>query len=470
MMNKRFKQGWSFHRRVLVMILLLLGILFVTIFTAFNFYIRNFIRTDAIAQLNIFVDLYNQHITDKGQSEKAQLPDISKQPKNRTGTKAEVFSIDAGYRIQDFHENEDGSNIHKVEQITAYLKDNGLELESIGNYHLKAGAQEYYITLVEDQKQNNTYMVFYVDITTISKFAATVNYVLIIIMLVAAFISFGVAAMIAKSVNQPVKQLASFAGQIGKGDFTSRDLPFTDKEFAKLANVMNQSACQLNNYDKEQRTFFQNVSHEFRTPLMSIKCYAEGIECGLMDQVKSSSIIIAEVDRLSEMVEDLLYLSRMDNLTQHIDKKPGDLRETFAACAENLKSIAEKRNISFIYDFDEVPVSFEYNDKYIYRALSNLIANALRYAKSKVILTCRTVDKIISLSVTDDGEGISEKDLPHLFERFYKGKNGNHGIGLSIVKSVINLHGGRISVNCSNHQTSFFIEFENGRQSGLDIK
>ncbi len=458
-MIKLFKQNWDFQRRLFVMILLLLVVLFITIFVSFNLFIRNFIKADAITQLNVFVKSYSEHIADKGQNENDPLPDISKQPKNRTGTKAEVFSISDQYKIQNFHENEDGSNTYKVEQIAAYLRENKLDLDSINNYHLRAGAQEFYITLIRDQKQEHTFMVFYVDITTISKFTNTINLVLIIIMLIAALISFGIAAIIARSVNQPVKQLTIFARQIGKGDFTRKELTFTDKEFTELANVMNQSAWQLNSYDKEQKTFFQNVSHEFRTPLMSIKCYAEGMECGLMDSVKSSRIIISEVDRLGEMVEDLLYLSRIDNLTQDIEKKKIDLRETFGACAENLKSIADKGNIRLIYDFDECPVFYKYNAKYMYRALSNLISNALRYAKSQIILTCRDRGKTILLSVTDDGDGISTDDLPHIFERFYKGKNGNHGIGLSIVKSVVNLHEGRISVKCDNG-TSFLIEFD----------
>lgn len=453
--NKIFKNKRSFQGRVLVMILLLLVILFVTIFLSFNLFVANYIKTDAITQLNIFADLYAQQNADKGQTE----PDMSKQPKNRTGTKAEVFTISNRYQIQNFHQSEDGSNAKKIEQIASYLNENELDLENISNFHLETGAQEYYITLIKDQKQENSFIVFYIDITTISKFTDTLNLVLIIIMLVAASISFGIATIIANSVTRPVKQLTSFARQIGKGDFTKRDLTFADKEFTELANVMNQSAWQLNNYDNEQKTFFQNVSHEFRTPLMSIKCYAEGMECGLMDQGKSSRIIITEVDRLSAMVEDLLYLSRIDTLTQNIGKNKNDLRETIGSCTENLRLIADRGNIKFVYDFEESPVVFEYNEKYMYRALSNLMTNALRYAKSQIILTCRNEGKTVKLSVADDGEGISADTLPHIFQRFYKGEKGNYGIGLSIVKSIVDLHGGRISVKCDNSGTCFLIEF-----------
>lgn len=457
-MDKNMKKGMSFRTRIFCMILCLLGSLFVAIFIFFNIFIGNFIKTDAIFQLSVYADLYNQHNASKGQTDDS-LPDMSEQPKNRTGTRAEVFTINTQYEILNFHENEDGSNTQKVAQIATYLKENQMDLGNLTNFHLKTGGQEYYITLVQDQKQEATYAVFYVDITTVSKFADTINYTLIITVLIAAVISFIIAAIIANSVNKPVKQLMFFARQIGKGNFTKRELSFTDREFTELADVMNQTAHQLDNYDHEQRTFFQNVSHEFRTPLMSIKCYSEGIEHGVMNPVISSRVISNEVERLSEMVEDLLVLSRMDNLTQKLDKATNDLRETFSACAEGLKPIADKKGISFSYDFDKSPVLFDYSQKYMARALNNLITNALRYANSHIVLTCRNDGKTIKLSVADDGLGIPAEDLPHIFERFYKGKNGNHGIGLSIVKSVVALHGGRISV-VSDKGALFLIEFD----------
>jgi len=225
-----------------------------------------------------------------------------------------------------------------------------------------------------------------------------------------------------------------------------------------MAHTSNQTARQLYNYDSEQKTFFQNVSHELRTPLMSIRGYAEGIEYGLTEPVKSSRIIISEADRLTEMVEDLLFISRIDSLTQNTEMSEGDLRETFTLCAESLHSLADKRNVRFIYEFDDKAVLFIYNEKYMHRALYNLIANAIRYAKSEITLTCKNENGKILVAVSDDGDGISPELRPHVFERFYKGKDGKHGIGLSIVESVVKLHGGEITVSCDG-LTSFRIVF-----------
>ena len=134
-----------------------------------------------------------------------------------------------------------------------------------------------------------------------------------------------------------------------------------------------------------------------------------------------------------------------------------DIRETFAMCAENQKSIADKRNIAIVYDFPEMPVLLSYNEKHIYRALYNLIANALQYAKTKIILSCENKENMTVITVSDDGAGIAENDMPYIFDRFYKGENGKHGIGLSIAKSAIELHSGEIYAECSD-MTHFTIK------------
>ncbi|MHB8064429.1 MAG: sensor histidine kinase [Ruminiclostridium sp.] len=459
MANKLSSWRCSFKPRVLGMILLLLIAVFVTIFLSFNFFINSYIKTNIASQLNAFWNIHGQYNLKQENDGRSYLPDMSKQPKNKIGVKTEAFVMDEGYHILNLYGNEDNEKLQESEQVASYLKEHKSPLEEINNLHLRTQDEDYYISITNDPKQESSFIIFYVNATMISSFADTINFLLIVVMLIAAILSFFIAALIANSVTKPVRQLSSFARQIGCGDFTVQNFSYTDKEFKELADVMNQTVRQLSNYDSEQKTFFQNVSHELRTPLMSIKCYAEGIEYGLMENVKSSRIISEEVDRLSEMVEDLLCISRINNITENVEMQENDLRETFSLCAENLKSIADKANIKLIYDFAEAPVLFKYNDKYMYRALSNLITNALRYAKSQIILVCKNEGKTVKLSVADDGEGISADALPYIFERFYKGKSGKHGIGLSIVKSVVNLHGGKISVTINNG-TCFLIEFD----------
>lgn len=459
MANKGSIGKHRFKARILGMMLLLLAAVFVITFLTFNFFIDHYIKTNIASQLNAFWEINGQYEAKPGKAPRSDLPNLAKQPKNKIGVRTQAFIVNREYDILNYYGNENSENPQELEQIASYLKKHQISLEGIDNLHLRTQGDDYYIATAKDPKQGGSFIIFYVNATIISNFAVTINLLLGAVMLIAAVLSFLMAALLANSVTRPAQELSSFARRIGGGDFTMENFSYPDKEFKELADVMNQMVRQLGNYDSEQKTFFQNVSHELRTPLMSIKCYAEGIECGLMERVKSSLIIIAEVDRLSEMVEDLLYISRIHNLTQHLEMQENDLRETLSLCAENLKSVALKNKIEIIYAFDDAPVVFPYHEKHMYRALYNLIDNALRYAKTKVILTCKAENGKIFVAVANDGRGIAPDILPHIFERFYKGQGGKNGIGLSIVKSIVRLHHGRISAACDG-LTRFMIEFD----------
>jgi len=291
-------------------------------------------------------------------------------------------------------------------------------------------------------------------------FARGVNMFLVIIMVVAVIITFLVTVLITRRMTRPLADLTAFSARIGRGDFTPCTEDFHDRELATLAESMNHAAAQLDSYDKDQKTFFQNASHELRTPLMSIKCYAEGIAYDVMDAKPASATILTETDRLSEMVEDLLTVSRIDNITQDQRFAACDLRELLSAAVDEQRAVAERDHLELIFDFDEFPVVIWANDKTLQRAFSNLISNALRYATSTVTMGCRQEGSQARVTVTDDGSGIAAADLPHIFERFYHGEGGKHGIGLAIVKSVVEQHGGALEVRTDATRTSFILVFE----------
>jgi len=298
-----------------------------------------------------------------------------------------------------------------------------------------------------------------VDVTGIVNFAGSVNLFLVIIVVAAIAVAFVATFFITLRMTRPLAHLTDFSERIGRGDFTPCSETFHDRELAALADSMNYAAGQLGLYDRDQKTFFQNASHELRTPLMSIKCYAEGISCGIMDAKSASGTILSETDRLSGMVEDLLTVSRIDNITKEQKLTSRDLRELLTAAADEQRGVAEQKGLAFAFDFDEAPVISLVNDKTMRRAFSNLISNALRYAKSEITLGCKQSGRGVTVSVADDGCGISPEALPHIFERFYKGEGGNHGIGLSIVKSVVEQHEGKIEVRSGETGTAFLLTF-----------
>jgi len=269
--------------------------------------------------------------------------------------------------------------------------------------------------------------------------------VLLIILLVMFLITFIATHFLANSITRPIEKLDKFALNIGKGNFTPNDFEFDEQELEDLNNALNESVKQLAIYDNEQRTFFQNVSHELRTPLMSIKCYAEGINFGLMKPEEASQTILRETDKLTELVKDLLYIAQIDNITTTYTRKKVDLIDIIHASATRQQALADKNGIQFTFVFEENELSYIGIEELLSRLVDNLISNAIRYADSEIIISCIKKNDHLELSVTDDGDGIEPEILPHIFERFYKGKKGNTGIGLSIVKSITGQHGGDVS-------------------------
>ena len=278
-------------------------------------------------------------------------------------------------------------------------------------------------------------------------------FVLISIMFVVAVI---VTYFLSNSITQPIEKLGKFALNIGRGSFAPNNFDFKDMELDALNTALNNSVKQLAVYDSEQKAFFQNASHELRTPLMSIKCYAEGIAFGLMEPKQASETILQETDKLSDLVTDLLYISKIDNITTAYRSAETDLTEVIRDCTARQQAMADKRQIRFTFDFGEDTVLYKCITELISRAVDNLLSNAIRYAVSEITLSChRTRDHII-IRIADDGGGIDPESLPYVFERFYKGTNGNHGIGLSIVKSIVTQHGGYVTAENSNKGGAVF--------------
>ncbi len=458
--NSFLGRKWHIRPRIFVMLLLLLIVIFISVFVACNLFINNYIRTNVQMQLDNLVKNNGMH-DDKPRDkppDSIYMPDISEQPKNKIGFRGEVIILDSDYEIKRYNELGINEDLDELEQIAAFLKTKNISLKNARYEYVRTAEGAYYISTVEDVKQPGSFLVFYVSVTAINHLVGTINLAMAVIMAVAMIICFLMTNVIAGSITKPVKSISRFAEEIGRGNFKRSELSFQDIEFDELGEAMNRSAEKLDEYDKDQRAFFQNVSHELRTPLQSIRCYAEGVKFNIMDTDKSVTTIISETDRLSELVEDLLYISRMDSITSHIEMQEGDLRDTLSLCAESLRHLAERNGLKFEYKFDDEPVLLFYNEKHMFRAFSNLISNALRYARDTITLSCGNTNHGIEVSVTDDGTGISGEDLPHIFERFYKGRKGKHGIGLSIVKSVIELHGGEITVDCSKN-TRFTIIF-----------
>lgn len=195
---------------------------------------------------------------------------------------------------------------------------------------------------------------------------------------------------------------------------------------------------------ERQHTFFQNASHELKTPLMAIQGYAEGIQAGVTDTGSAAEVILEKSDRMTELVDELLDISKIDMGRQQLTLSEMDIRELLYDSIRAVEPTAAAGGIAIVPDFPETPVIVNCDDTRLRRAITNILSNDIRYARSELRLTCRTDKRHVTIRIQDDGDGIAEEDLPHIFDRFYMGKSGKSGIGLALTKEIIHLHKGTI--------------------------
>lgn len=192
-----------------------------------------------------------------------------------------------------------------------------------------------------------------------------------------------------------------------------------------------------------RQSFFQNASHELKTPLMAIQGYAEGIHTGVLPVRESAGVILEESDRMTELIEELLALSKIDSAQAKPKFQETDVTEIIKSVAYSFAPAFENGQKELKTDLcDETMVSCD--EKQMRKVVSNLISNAFKFCKTTVTVKCAAVNGKARITISDDGEGIAKEDLPHVFERFYTGRKGNTGIGLALTKEIIRFHEGEI--------------------------
>ena len=162
-----------------------------------------------------------------------------------------------------------------------------------------------------------------------------------------------------------------------------------------------------------------------------------------MDTASAAEVILKESDRMTELVDELLDISKIDMGRQQLALSEMDVRELLY---DSIRAVepAAAGGIAIVPDFPEEPVMVSCDDTRLRRAVTNILSNGVRYARSQLHLTCRTEKRHVTIRIQDDGDGIAAEDLPHIFDRFYMGKNGKSGIGLALAKEIIHLHKGTI--------------------------
>ncbi|HAX73980.1 MAG TPA: sensor histidine kinase [Firmicutes bacterium] len=259
-------------------------------------------------------------------------------------------------------------------------------------------------------------------------------------MLIASFFGIYVQNNISSPIHELKNKVSDFKGNL----IAPKRTIFTNDEIQELDEGIVEMAESIVNNDRKRKAFFENTSHELKTPLMNIRGYSEGLKDGIFTIDEASEIISKESETLQKMVEAILYLSKLEDATQSsFEFERIDLNEFLNGFYHKMSTIVAERDLRFILDLD-FTVLVEIDEEKMIRALSNIITNASRYAKSEIVIETRIQENAVDIMISNDGPQIATKDFPHIFERFYKGNQGQSGLGLSIVKSIIMAHQGSV--------------------------
>lgn len=301
---------------------------------------------------------------------------------------------------------------------------------------------------------DNYYLCIYINSRSYYSFMASMTLALV----QAAMLAIVIAGLLSIMMTYPLifstQKLSKFAKRIAKGDLRPVRGHIVSKELSELGDVMNQMAYKLGESDIEQKTFFQNASHELRTPLMSIQGYAEGLKYGVFeseeDRDNAINVIIDETGRLSGLVENLLSISKMDMSRSgnfEVKKQNIDISKLYETIIDRVRGNFIHNDKSIINDFNAKNVYVYGNENDLLRCIENIFSNCLRYCKTAVTFKCSTdkSGKNVIFEISDDGPGIAPEVQEHLFERFSKGADGKHGIGLALALSIAEEHEGTVN-------------------------
>jgi two-component system sensor histidine kinase BaeS len=265
-------------------------------------------------------------------------------------------------------------------------------------------------------------------------------------------LAIGASTWLSRSLSRPVADAAEAARGIAGGDLGVRlAMPEDERsdEMADLARAINEMAAGLERSRGLERRFLLSVSHDLRTPLTSISGYAEALADGTADDSAAAGRIIGtEAERLNRLVRDLLDLARLEAHRFELDLVPLDLVESTRQAVEALSPTAG--DVDLVADLPGVPVRATADADRWAQVVGNLVDNGLRHADTSLVVSLREEEGRAVLRVVDDGQGIFEADLPHIFKRLYVARStpadreSGSGLGLAIVRELVDAMNGEV--------------------------
>ena len=446
---------------------IILGVIMLTFFSMFENYIVNERIQQEITELNSVTVRVASSIES---SDSATLYNTLDDFGNQYGGRWIVMNNSA-IVIADSFSSMNGVRIDNTEVKDVLINKKSL---SYGYHRVMTGENNkqinwsvYYVSAVRANGRNIGMLLRSSSIQDIVDILNSMSMTVLWVFLY-SFIAIVVATIVSTNIIiNPIKKLNRTANKISAGDLSQRVNVTGSSEISEFGNTFNMMCDAIQDIDKQRSEFVSNASHELKTPLASMKILVESLL--YQDNVDEKyykeflSDINNEIDRLTNLVNDLLLLSKMDGNNAVLNISKTSINTVIEEVINSLKPLANEKGVPINYNYKE-PVYIECDKPKIFQALYNIVNNAIKYSSEgeSVDIDFQRNGNNIEISVTDHGVGMTDDQLPLIFERFYRvdkdraRETGGSGLGLHIVRRIALLHKGNITVESKKGEGSKF--------------
>lgn len=503
MANQSKKKTKRIFRKIFLPMVMML-VLFAFVTSAFNYFsVDRFVKENAKVKIeeaykDIEEQIHNYRVS--GNKDFMLMP--SENLVNQSNN-TKVYVFDEDYKEVALFDNTIYLDSEMIEFLSELLLNYELEEDILTT--IRIGGREYLANLYvasDDLNIREKYFVIVQDLTDKAVLLKENSRNMLIVQIIMLFLTLITVFIIARDLSKPLIKLSKESEEyvIGKGT-TISDTTISTLELETLRTTLQKMQLKIDEESNRKNTIYENVAHDLRTPLVSILGYADGLKSGIIkDKNKACDVILRTGNQLKEMIENILVLSRFDNDTYKSNKEELSLVDLINEQVETVKVIDESKKVIFDNNVTDEAIILS-DRKLLIRIIQNLLSNAIKYAKEKVTIKLSTAasevveanevaganevvvaklavganagvgaklrepstrtgefnEPLYQIVVSDDGEGIDEKNIENIFTRYYKGEDGHFGIGLAVVKSSVDYLGGEIKVESEKGKGTRFM-------------
>lgn len=396
-------------------------------------------------------------------------------------SKADNDEIQRYAELQELYiEIKDSSNDTIYSSGKSYLQHKGMMgngnmmgpmMRNFSGINMGEYTEEKYPLKVND-KEEGSIIIGYFGTSYLSSasvtFIGTLNNSLLISAIAATIFGIIISIVISKQISKPLAQITETANEMKNGNLSAKSVINSNtKEIVELSNSINYLAESLNSQEMLRKRLTSDMAHELRTPLTTLKTHVEAFIDGIWQPTSERfEVFYEEIDRLTKMVDNLRNLSKLEQTSISLNKSKVNISKELEKIIDTFKPLYIKEDYELDSNIAPDIISVIDVDKFK-QIMTNLISNSYNYLnpKGKVEVELKKENKNVIIKVIDNGIGIPEKDIPYIFERFYRSdlsrnKNtGGSGIGLTIAKAFVEAHGGKINLESKEYKgTTFTIE------------